>query len=237
MRKRNAYLFLVSALCLLSAPASADLVTNTFTGTIVPADNLGDVTVDDVNFYFGGGSLLGNSFTLTTTVDTSALSLGSFFTGSSDYGSFYYYPPNPMTATLTINGYTFSFDPSSSFYILNSDGNTAAGPGPAGETFMQDFFASGIPQIQGFYLDLTPNVVTTGEFTTMLPPMLAGNGDFTLNGASFYDAYGESLTLGIDAVNATPEPAAWTLLLAALCMLGYVIQRRNKPSSTLAAAG
>jgi hypothetical protein len=52
--------------------------------------------------YFGGGSLLGDAFTLIMTLDTAIIGAGDSFT----VGGPYYFGPTPITATLTINGQT-----------------------------------------------------------------------------------------------------------------------------------
>jgi hypothetical protein len=219
----------LAILCLLPAPASAELVTDTFTGTVAVSDSLGAgfVTTNDINGYFGGGNLIGNAFTLTTTLNTSTVPPGpsTFFVGSATFGSFYQ-PPNPMTAALTINGQTFSINES-------SDGFTSAGT--PGQFNQQAFIYNSGHQLitQQVYLDLFSNSVP-GDFTKLLPAMISS--DFTA-AAAFLDGFGETLALNIDSVNvtATPLPAAWLMFLPTLCAAGFAVFRRKKTGTVPAA--
>lgn len=234
-----------------SSAASASIITNVFQGTVVASDAFGDQTTADYAGDFGpaGGSLIGKSFVLTMSVDTSLLSGPSFFTGSTSYFGSYYSPPNPMTATLSIGGKKFGFDtvssngfgiPENDIYPLNSDGFTGPGPGSSGETFLQDFYwseAHGGVQQQGVDLDITPNIATPADFTTRLPTMLASRGDFAWNYATFYDqsylfsGLDDVQVLDITSVNAPvaggiPEPTTWALLILGLAAIGATLRRR-----------
>jgi hypothetical protein len=202
----------------LATAASAATVIDTFTGTIVPTDSLGDVTTNDINNYFGGGSLLGQTFTLVFTLANGA---GSSFTSSDPGGYPTYGSPNLMTASLTINGQTFNFA-SGGTYPLASDGSTTNG----GTTRMQDFYwsqAGGGTQPQGVIVQFTPNIPTPADFNSPLPPMLAAQ--LTWLAATFYDNAGETLVLGGTAVAGVPEPS--TLAMVCLGFAGLMIAQRT----------
>ena len=96
--------FLVGVLLLLGVgPASADQVTNVFSGVVVAADPFGNPTTTfDLGNFFGGQNLVGDTFTLAMTLDTSLVNPGTSFTT----GGAFYFGPNPITAALTIAGYT-----------------------------------------------------------------------------------------------------------------------------------
>jgi hypothetical protein len=91
---RKLWITLAVAVLLFSASrASADGVANTFTGVVA-----GDAgTTNDFGNYFGGGSVVGETFTLTTTMNPALVSGQTFVTGGTYYGG-----STPVTATLTI---------------------------------------------------------------------------------------------------------------------------------------
>jgi hypothetical protein len=243
VRKCIASLLIPTAWCLLSSPASADLITNTFTGTVVAnaADGFSPATTNDAadsfgiypSGYFGGGNLIGQSFTLTTTVDTSIIGNANSFTG----GSGLYSGPSPMTAALTINGNTLVFDDHTGllpiYFGINSDGSTTGDGLTKGNNFSQQAFYwcgcnQGV-QYAAFYINLdATNAVIPADFTTPLPTM--GSGDFTLNYAAFYTYDGEYLNLGIDGVNevaAIPELSTWAMIILGFAGVGFMAYRRK----------
>ena len=71
--------FLVGVLLLLGVgPASADQVTNVFSGVVVATDIFGNpATTLDLGHFFGGQNLVGDTFTLAMTLDTSLVDPGS----------------------------------------------------------------------------------------------------------------------------------------------------------------
>ena len=82
-----------AALLLSASTASADSVTNTFVG-VVAADS-----TNDFGNYFGGGSVAGDTFVLTMTLDPTLVSGQTVVSGSGPLGT-----PDPITSALTING-------------------------------------------------------------------------------------------------------------------------------------
>jgi hypothetical protein len=179
---------------LLPAPASAALITNIFTGTVVAnaVDGFSPATTNDfadpLNLFpqgpFGGGNLIGQQFTLTTAVDTSPITgIGNsnFFANGIGYN---YSGVSPLTVNLTINGNTFAFDgqtgPFPVYTGLNGTGSIF------GNEFQEQAFYWGLGgQYAGFLLGLTAknSITMPVDFTIPLPTMTSS--DFTLNESHF----------------------------------------------------
>lgn len=231
----------------IALPAAADsYVTDVFHGTVAAtaADGFSPPTTNDFadtfGFYpsgpFGGGNLIGSAFTLTTTVDVSAIGGASSFTGSTGYqGGYpyggYYGCCSPMTAKLTINGQSIVFDDHTGvlpiFFNISTDG--AKSPNQLQEQAFYWSQSGGGTQYMG--LDLVLNSakpVFGSDFTTQLPP-LSANTDFTVGYAAFYTSAGEYQNLDILSVyGAVPEPATWTMMILGVAMVGFTGRRRRE---------
>jgi hypothetical protein len=196
-----------------ASPASADSVTNTFTG-VVTADS---GTTTDVHNYFGGGSLIGDKFTLVMTLDLGFVSGQTFTVGGTAFSG-----ANPITASLTINGITETIGDSSDAFLADLGSGTV-------ETYQQAFNWINQLQSPGVFVDLSTNVPATLDLGTPLPAMFLANGDFSNNGASFSDSgCGETLDLTVETVNVpvpAPEPGSLTLLAAGLAALALLLGR------------
>jgi hypothetical protein len=146
----SGYIAASAALCLLSVPASADIVvTDTFTGTVGSTDIYGGQTTADSSAYcsgvsgacFGGGNLIGAPFSLTITMTVpNGSSFGQIVGADQSTGYPYYFGPNFLTAALTINGLPLAIDPTiaaaynngSTTTIGNSSAVLYADSGPNG---------------------------------------------------------------------------------------------------------
>jgi hypothetical protein len=204
-----------AALLFSASPASADSVTNTFTG-VVAADS---GTTADMHNYFGGGSLIGDPFTLVMTLDLGFVSGQTFTVGGTAFSG-----ASPITATLTINGITETINDSSDAFLFDLGSGTV-------ETYQQAFNWINQLQSPGVFVDLATNVPATLDLGAPLPAMFLADGDFSNYGASFSDSgCGENLDLTVETVNApvnvpVPEPGSLTLLAAGLVALAFVLSR------------
>ncbi len=203
-------------------------VTNTFTGIIVagPAA-FGSTTTPDTGNYFGGGDLTGQPFSLVFT--TTAPAGSDYVTGATQNGDPAYSSPNPITATLTINGHsTGSFGNSSVGYYFGDLGKS--------EYSLQAYTWSRGSQAEGVTVAIVPtNPAPTDSLTTLLPAMLSSKGDFvnydqalSSSDSVFYDSDGEKLVLNVLAVN-TPVPTSLppSLLLLGSSMGGLMVLRKR----------
>jgi PEP-CTERM motif len=211
MTMRKLWIALAAAVLLFSASrALADGVTNTFTGVVA-----GDAgTTNDFGNYFGGGSVVGDTFTLTTTMNAALVSGQIFVTGGT-----YYSGPTPITAILTINGISQMINDSGDAFSADLGGGSI-------EAFQQAFDWINQAQSPGVFIDLSTAVPGALGLGTPLPTMFLSNGDFLNNGAGFTDgALGENLDLTVETVN-VPEPSSLVLLIAGLVAVALIWRRQ-----------
>jgi len=213
------FLLAMLALVAIAAPASGTVVIDTVSGLVGPywdGPGNGPNTTDDFHNYFGGGSLIGDSFVA-----------NFYITAGSVIG---FNSPMFMTADLTINDYTFAwtnpgeasgdrqaFDGGTNWFIANF--------APGTELNTQAML------IQGQQFPGTYGLVS---FTQPLPP-----DNFVANTAYFQDQAGGFLNLYVWNVNeppsgagapvaGVPEPSTWALMLLGVVGLGFVFGRKRK---------
>jgi len=247
---------LLAAACLLSMPASANVVTDTFTGVVAANDAYGFATTLDNSAYctgghcFGGGNLIGDPFTLTVTMNVASSTSYGQITGGAFYGG-----TNPITMTLSINGVSLAINSTTATTYNNGNtsslGNSSfgeyrnAGSGNV-EFGAQSFVWS--PQNQGEQLlSLSFDVFAAGSSAFGTLGSVNGSNRCSvnqgaapcLNGtATEFSAFdNELLALDITGVNAatTPLPAALPLFASGLVGLVLLGWRRKRKVAALSA--
>jgi hypothetical protein len=216
-----------TVLALISTSASADIVTETWTGTVSSG-------VDNAGF-FGGTNLTGAAFTATYTFDTNISGVvnnppGFFIEGGSASTSGHLSPA--ISASLLINGQTFdvpNVNPSDFLSELSAVNLNAVTPFQA--------FAVVVPGSDGsdlqnsiFTQDPNAPVLTSlaTPFTYTYVPV--GNSS---NLSSFVFGL-DDLTLANNTVtltDAVPEPSTWAMLLLGFAGIGFMAYRREVKAS------
>jgi hypothetical protein len=208
------------ALTLLSTAASADIITETFTGTVTGVDSSG---------YFGtAGAILNTSYTSTYVINTSLAGAFQYTSGgeSGTYGGTTYGLPNPVTsASIVINGITFTvatpYYYSERFILEKSTG-----------TFFTDGYVDA--SCGGAYCGQLYNIVETGDpnapnqtslntlFATYTVRGDTGSGGFSIGLDNL------NLTDGTVTVAAVPETSTWAMLILGFCGVGFMGYRKRK---------
>lgn len=214
--------FIAAALAVgISSTASAAIVTSTYEGTVLAADNTGG--------YFGGGDLAGLSYAAVFTFD-SQVNRGTDATSDFVFSSPTETPL--ISAVLTVGGVDFAFNPNRfvaltfpGLSFLITDTCACGVPPGASETFFtfDADFASPASLDTGF--DAAPGGASYGFFAINAHP----GGDSLL-----------SLDMTVSRVrsvvetNAVPEPATWALMILGFGGAGAALRRSRR---AVAAAG
>ncbi len=241
MKKRNWFACAVGVLSsftlvMASGPVSATTIVATQTGTIW--DSAGS---DSTVFGVTGGTLDGLTYTAIATYDT-ALGAPHFVVGGDGvlggtlYDGSIYAGPSPVSATLTINGVTISFD---GFYSGEADSSND----PAlGGVFQDSFDYSYVDQYNNTSKDIKLYTVGNGQlFPNSIATPPSGNvclisvicdGHFNIyqvqNGVVVQAAGMFAATSYTFA--AVPEPKTWAMMLVGLGGLGVVLRSRRRQS-------
>jgi hypothetical protein len=210
---------LAAAVLLSALPAAADVVTETFVGTVRDAISNGSVF----------GSVDANtSYTATYTFDISIGLLGSPQLGGTggftvSGGSNLSAPTPSLSATMTINGVTVSFigDAYAGLLVDNSSNNGYPfGAGSHVEASNGNFSENIIQTASGIGLPNPTSLATPFSYT-------AQNGD---NASGGFLGYGYDLSLtptNVTLTDAVPEPSTWAMMILGFLGLGFMACRRK----------
>jgi hypothetical protein len=210
--------------------ANATIYQQTFSGIVVSyPDGTGGETAEDYDNLFGGGSLLGDSFTATflwddtvgvLTNDATTRELG----GGTDFGVPPTASPNLLT-TLTINGHSFSYVASNFGYLYTRE--SASGSEVNNLTYIdghQMAFSLASPGNSAF-------AAPSWNFSGSLPPLSSNSGFFWTNDEEiplFVTSYSIApLSNGA----AVPEPASWAMCIGGFGLIGGVMRRKKRAVS------
>jgi len=201
---------------LLSTSAFADIVTVTYTGTVIGTDYSG---------YFGtaGTDISNSNFTATYVFDTNLS--GAYQGQSYIYGGSSYPAPSPaISAALTIDGYTFNLpDVSTSSYFSQLTAqntglfNSFAQVTPVGaDTLYSSIYTQdpNAPAIASFSAPFSYTYVAVG---------LSNNQSAFYFGSDSLELFSQAVTL----TDAVPEPSTWVMMILGFCGLGFLTYRRK----------
>lgn len=239
----------------LAAPsARATQYLITYTGTVFDSDNR--------NGAFGiQGSLDGQAFTAVYTLTyptPGALEREDYDkTGRSIEGGAEYGTPSPVSAMLTINGITLSFDGTYDGFAGQSDQTLSLGSGPSPRkpadqvdhraSYSSDANGHTIRQSisNAVYSDVN-NIVSTTDFTSSLNYLVDLSDDISTGQFIYYDysagAYqsyvsGQFLNSSVTIapfvappppLDSVPEPSTWAMMIAGFGLTGFTMRRRRR---------
>jgi hypothetical protein len=222
MRIKSAALACAALGALLSTSAFADIVTETYTGTVIGIDYAG---------YFGtaGSDLSNATFTATYVFDTNHI--GSTPSSSAFITSIRGFNLNTpaISASLAIEGQTLTFTGAGLYYSELLVQNLASGHF---QSYAQVHSISGADLSNYIYTNdpNAPNNLTL--LTTPFSYTLPGNENSTL-----FQYGADNLTLLSNTVTLTagvPEPSTWAMMILGFACVGAMAYRRRK-SAALAA--
>ena len=226
MRIKSAALACAALGALVSTSAFADIVTTTYTGTVIGTDYAG---------YFGvaGSDLSNATFTATYVFDTnhsgSTQWSGTFNTFTNGIGV----KSPAISASLAINGQTLAFTANQFYYSQLLAQDRASGHFQS----EADVHSMSGAIWQNFIYTDDPNAPY--NLTSLTTPF-----SYTLNTQSIYDnsslfQYGsDSLTLlstTVTLAGAVPEPSTWAMMLLGFAGIGFMAYRRKSKPALMAA--
>jgi hypothetical protein len=222
VRIKSAALAFAALGLLLSTSAFADGVTETYTGT---------VTGYDVGGYFGprGSDLSNADFTATYVFDTNHS--GSTQSSSSAITSTTGFNLNSpaISASLVINGQTFSFASNGIYYSELLVQNLASGHF---QSFAQVHSISGADLTNYIYTN-DPNAPANLSLLTM-PFSYNLNSQFDYDNSNLFQYGSDSLTLLSTTVTLTdgvPEASTWAMMILGFAGIGAMTYRRGKSAA------
>ena len=209
----------VAALVSISTDAFADIVTETFTGTVHGTDTAG---------YFGTpGTFLRGTYTATYVFNTNVPGAYNyngynlFFTRG---GTVYPAPTPSISASLTINGHTFTETVAGSYdgYLFTSDLSFG---------HFDAYAEAGVASGQYFYSEIfnqdpsapVPTSLNSPFSYNYNPVGSTGNvGAFSIGGDNL-----SFLPSTVTLVDGVPEPSTWAMMILGFLGLGWMAYRRK----------
>jgi hypothetical protein len=206
--KKIGVLVLSSTLSLIASVASADILTETFTGTANGTDGAG--------FFSGVDFNSSPTYTATFVFDTS---LGTITGGDLEGGA--------VSATLRIGNITKSVDVSN-FSVLRVDSTP-------GDT-IKFFTVSQVKPSDTETFDVEAHTFSDPGFIADLstPFTFAGGGGGFDVGGDHIGLFNQTITFEVAA--AVPEPATWAMMILGFCGLGFMAYRRKQNGPALRVA-
>jgi hypothetical protein len=237
----------VGALLAGASSASATMLKITFTGD--------SESINDFQNVFGlGAEAVGDNANITNAafVETFYLNTdganaanGPTFVSNSPF--FGVNPPYVLGASLTINGHTFSTLGSNGSYLAITSSTNPFTNVTTGDYYgdSNDVVPNAPRSNNDISFDIHSNAGAPLPSTVTQPITLRLNStDYEIfdsfgdgnSGGEFFDAAGTLAPdlLTITPVSAAPEPAAWTLMIAGVAVLGAALRRRGGWSASAA---
>lgn len=218
-----------TVLALITTSASADIVTETYLGTVTGTDTAG---------YFGStGANLNTTFTATYVFDTNMPGAGQSNT-SQTFGTFGGTFVNnksvspAISASLLIDGNTFNVPLASMTYFSELSAATVGGP----KGFQAGAFVGDPTVVEAYFR----NGITTGD--PAAPVITSLNTPFTytyvqvnsfsnVGGFTFGGDFLSLTTTTVSLTDAVPEPSTWAMMLLGFAGIGFLAYRRkSKPA-------
>ena len=219
-------LALTVGLLVTASSASASIVQVTYSGTVIAGS---DSTGLFGTINTSTSAYVGETFVATYIFDTSRAT-GSFSKTSADqnyvYGGADFFNLSPATsASLTVHGQTFSFDP----VAYSQLSGTAANVGPNMQTaYARNHFHETLLDSYIRANDAGPYTVPvsiSGDFTYHVLPGQTAIGSFITQG-TYITATLDTLTItGLTA--AVPEAPTWAMMILGFACLGFAGSRRK----------
>jgi hypothetical protein len=227
MRIKSAALASAALGALVSTSAFADIVTETYTGTVIGTDYAG---------YFGaaGSDLSNATFTATYVFDTNHTG-STPFSGSFTTTTMGFNLNSPaISASLAINGQTFAFTTNGLYYSELLVQNLAT----SGhfQSYAQVYSKSGAILENYIY---TNDPSAPNNLTSLTTPF-----SYTLNTQYNYDnansfQYGADdlalLSTTVTLSGVLPEPSTWAMMFLGFAGIGFMAYRRKSKPAVMAA--